>query len=156
MAISTKEELQFLLHRSWEIEKNFESMSVWKGFVSVDSTYRKTILTLARDSHKHRLDLEKLLKTLNLESPTTEVPAQTFDFEGMLDVEVLQKIVRHDETAADLYTELAEKTDPKLIASLSGAKNVDFFYETLKQLAEDENRHVNMVRNITGTITRIQ
>ena len=156
MAISTKEELQFLLHRGWEIEKNFESMSVWKGFVSVDSTYRKTVLTLARESLKHSFDLEKLIKTLNLESPTKEIPEETFDFEGMLDVEILQKIVRHDETAADLYTELAEKTDPKLVASLSGAKNVEFFYETLKQLAEDEKRHVNMVRSITGTITRIQ
>ena len=156
MAISTKEELQFLLNRSWEIEKNFESLSVWKGFVSVDSTYRMTVLTLARESHKHRLDLEKLLETLNLEPPTNELLGETFNFEGMLDVEMLQKIVRHDETVADLYTELAEKTDPKLVAYLSGAENVDFFYKTLKQLAEDEKRHVNMVRAITGTITRIQ
>ena len=89
MAISTKEELQFLLHRSWEIEKNFESLSVWKGFVALDSNYRKTVLTLARDSLKHRLELEKLLKTLNLESPNSEIIKEAFNFEGMLDVEIL-------------------------------------------------------------------
>ena len=156
MAISTKEELQFLLHRSWEIEKNFESLSVWKGFVALDSNYRKTVLTLARDSLKHRLELEKLLKTLNLESPNSEIIKEIFNFEGMLDVEILQKIVGHDETVADLYSELIEKTESKLVISLSGAENVDFFYETLNQLVEDEQRHVKMVRSITGKITRIQ
>ncbi|PVX26008.1 MAG: hypothetical protein CW691_02945 [Candidatus Bathyarchaeum sp.] len=156
MAISTKQELQFLLHRSWEIEKKFESLSVWKGFVAVDSTYRATVLTLARESHKHRLDLEQLLETLHLKSPTDEIPEATFDFEGMLDAEILQRIIGHDKTVADLYTELAEKTDPKLVAALSGVEDVDFFYKILRQLVEDENRHVKMVNALTGIITRIQ
>jgi len=156
LSISTKEELQFLLHRGWEIEKKFESLSAWKGFVAVGSAYRKTTLTLARDSHKHRLDLEKLLETLDLEAPTNEIPEGTFDFVGMFDSEILQKIIGNDEIAADLYAELAEKTDPKLVATLSGAENVEFFYQTLKQLIDDEKRHVNMVRALTGKIKRIQ
>ena len=156
MAISTKEELQFLLHRGWEIEKNFESLSVWKGFIAVDSTHKKTVLRLARDSHKHRLNLENLLETLNLESPTNEILTESSKFEGMINVEILQRIVGYDETVADLYVELMEKTEPKLVTSLSGAENVDFFYKTMEQLAEDEKRHVKMVRSITGTIVRIQ
>ena len=156
MTISTKEELQFLLHRGLEIEKDFESLSVWKGFVSIGSKYRPTVLTLARDSHKHRLELEKLLKKLNLESATDEIPEELFDFKGMLDVEIHQKIVETDQTVADLYTELAKKTDPKLVAFLSGDEDVDFFYSMLNRLVEDENRHVNMVKSITGSIARIQ
>ena len=85
MAISTREELQFLLYRGWEKEKEFESLSAWKGFVSVGSDYRMTILTLARDSHRHRLNLEELLQKLGLEAPTNEIPEVTFDFDGMLD-----------------------------------------------------------------------
>jgi len=32
----------------------------------------------------HRLDLEKLLETLNLEAATNEIPDATFDFGGCL------------------------------------------------------------------------
>ncbi|MFC1486880.1 hypothetical protein ACFLRN_04235 [Thermoproteota archaeon] len=81
MAISTKEELQFLLHRGIEIEKKFESFSAWKGFVTLGSANRKVFLTLAGDSHKHRLDLEKMLEILGLEAPTDEIPNVKFDFE---------------------------------------------------------------------------
>ena len=103
----------------------------------------------------HRFDLEKLLETLNLEAATNEIPDAKFDFGGMLDAEILQKIIARDEIAADLYTELAEKTDPKLVAALSGLKNVEFFYKTLEHIVEDEKKHMHMVNALTGTITRI-
>lgn len=155
MVISTKEELEFLIHRSWEIEKNFELLSIWKGVLSVGSTNRKTILKLAKDSQKHKLDLEKLLEILNLEYPKMEIPSQSFDFENMLDIEILQKIIKNDETVLDLYCEIFEKTDPKLITYLSKEKNTDFFFNIFNKLIEDEKRHVNLVKSITGTITRI-
>ena len=156
MTISTKDELQFLLHRALEIEKDFESLSVWKGFVSISSKYRPTVITLARDSHKHRLDLEKLLKNLNLEAPTDEIPEETFDFDGMMDMEILQKIVENDQIVADLYSELAEKTDSKLVARLLGDENVSVFYDLLNRLVSDENRHVKMVKSVSGDIVRVQ
>ena len=154
MAISTKEELQFLLHRGWEIEK-FESLAVWKAFTAVGSTYRRTILTLARDSENHRLELERLLKTLNLEPPTNEMVEGNFDFSGRHDSEILQEIAKQDEIAKDLYNEVAEKTDPKLIGTLSGEKAVELFYRTLKQIVKDEERHVKMVQDLAGHVKRI-
>ena len=83
-------------------------------------TFRPTVLTLARESYMHRLNLEKLLKTLGLEAPTNEIPKETFDFEGMLDLEAIQKIVQNDELVRDLYTRIVESTDPKLVSALSG------------------------------------
>jgi rubrerythrin len=155
MSISTKEDLQFLLHRGLEIENKFESISAWEGFVSVTSDNRKTILTLVRDSNKHRLDLEKLLETLNLEALTSEIPDVAFDFQGMLDAEVFQKILEQDEVVADLYSEIVEKTDPKLVEALFGGKDVDFFYQTLRRIVKDEKRHVRMMNALAGAITRI-
>ncbi|PVX26981.1 MAG: hypothetical protein CW716_04620 [Candidatus Bathyarchaeum sp.] len=156
MSISTKEELQFLLHRAWEIEKKFESLSAWKGFVSVGQTFRSTVLTLARESYTHRLNLEKLLKSLNLEATTNEIPDGVFDFTGMLDSEAIQKIVENDEIVKDLYTKIVETTDPKVVSELSGGKNTDFFYQTLKRMIEDETRHISMVKKTAGRIERIQ
>jgi hypothetical protein len=156
LSISTKEELQFLLHRAWEIEKKFESVFALKGFVSVGQKLRSNVLTLARDSYNHRLNIEKLLKTLNLEDPTNEIPDEFFDFTGMLDSEAIQKIVENDEIARDLYTKIVECTDPKLVSALSGEKNVEFFYQTLKRMIEDETGHINMVKKSSGRIERIQ
>ena len=156
MAISTKEELQFLLHRGWEIEKKFESLSAWQGFVSVGSDYRMTILTLATDSHKHRLNLEELLQKLDLEAPTNEIPEVTFDFDGMLDSEMLHKTIEQDEIARDLYVKIVDTIDLKTVSTLFGSENVEFFYQTLKRMVEDETRHISMVRKIAGHITRIQ
>jgi hypothetical protein len=48
-----------------------------------------------------------------------------------------------------------EDTDPKTVSALSGGKDVEFFYETLKQMVKDEARHISMVKKITGDITRI-
>jgi len=156
LSISTKEELQFLLHRAWEIEKKFESLSAWKGFVSVGQTFRSTVLTLARESYTHRLNLENLLKTLNLEMPTNEMSDGVFDFTGMLGMETIQKIVENDEIVKDLYTKLVENTDPKIVSDLCGEKNADCLYQTLQRLIEDETRHISMVKKIAGRIERIQ
>ena len=59
MAISTKEELQFLLHRGIEIEKKFESFSALKGFVvflsggkNVELFYQ-TLNRLITDENRH-------------------------------------------------------------------------------------------------------
>jgi rubrerythrin len=111
---------------------------------------------LARDSHKHRLELEKLLKSLNLDAPTDEIPEETFDFEGMMDMEILQRIVENDQIVADLYAELEKKTDPKLVAGLLGDENVSVFYDLFNRLVEDENRHVKMVKSVAGDIVRVQ
>ena len=156
MSISTKEELQFLLHRAWEIEKNFESLSAWKGFVSVGQTFRSTVLTLARESYTHRLNLENLLKTLNLEMPTNEIPNGVFDFTDMLDMEAMQKIVENDEMVKDLYTKIVESTDRKIVSDLFGEKNANCLYQILKRMIEDETRHISMVKKIAGRIERIQ
>jgi len=155
MSISTKEELQFLLHRCLELEKKFELISAWKGFVAVHSSFRKTVLRLARDSHKHKLELEKVLKKLDLEALINEIPDVTFDFDGMRDAEILQKIIEQDEMALDLYTELLDKTSPKLVVALFGGENGDFFYQTLKCIVNDEKTHVRLVKALTGNITRI-
>jgi hypothetical protein len=154
LAISTKKELQFLLHRGWEIEKKFESLAVWKAFVAVGSPYRKTILTLGEDSQKHRLALEKLLEAFNLEAPTPEMYEGSFDFTGKYDAEILREIAKQDEIAKDLYTELVEKTNPKLIEASSN-KDVKLFYDMLAQIVKDEERHIKMVRNLAGHVKRV-
>jgi hypothetical protein len=156
LTVSKKEQLEFLLHRAWEIEKKFESMSTWEAFMNVGSKYRKTVLTLAKDSHNHRLNLEEILKDLDLEAPREEIDRSEFRFEGKDSMLILQDVAKMDEAARDLYKDLAENTDPKLIAGLSSRKGARFFYQTMNQMVDDENRHVGMVRKLTGHVRRVQ
>ncbi|MEJ2242661.1 MAG: hypothetical protein P8Y18_11060 [Candidatus Bathyarchaeota archaeon] len=155
MLISTRAELQYLLHRAWEIEKKFESLLAWKSFISTDSNYRSIILTLARESYQHRLNLEKLLKKLGLEAPTNEIPKPDFDLNGLLHSEILQKIVNYDEMAKELYTQILENTDPHVISILIDGSDA-FFNRQLRQMIEDETRHIGLVKKMTGKIERIQ
>ena len=154
--ISTKEELQYLLHRAWEIEKKFESLSAWKSFISIESKYRSTVLTLARESHQHQINLEKILKTLGLEAPINEIPEITFNFNGLLNSEILQKIIQHDEIARELYIQILENIGPQIISVLIYENDVALFNQQLKQMIQDETRHIAMVRKLTSEIKRIQ
>ena len=156
LTISSKEELQFLIHRAWEIEKKFESLSAWKSFVSMGSSHRLTVLTLAKESHAHRLNLEKLLKILGFEVSTNEIPEVSFDFVGMLPSEMLLKIVEYDEMAKELYTQILENTSSQAFLTLFKEKDIEFFYKTLKQMIDDETKHICMVRKSSGLIERIQ
>ena len=88
--------------------------------------------------------------------PTNEMPDGVFDFSGMLDMEAIQKIVENDEIVKDLYTKLVESIDPKIVSDLSGEKNADCLYQTLKRMIEDETRHISMVKKIAGRIERIE
>jgi hypothetical protein len=154
--ISTKEELQYLLHRAWEIEKKFESLSAWTSYISTESKYRSTVLILAQESYQHRLNLEKILKKLGLDAPTNEIPEISFDFNGLFYSEILEKTVEYDDMARELYTQIFEKTDPKIVSFLIDGNDTAFFYDQLKQMIEDEIRHIGMVRRIVAKVQRIQ
>lgn len=153
--ISTKDELQYLLHRAWEIEKKFESLSAWKSYISTESKYRSTVLTLAKESYQHRLILEKMLKKLGLDSPVNEIPETYFDFNGLFYSEILEKTVQYDDMARELYVHILENTAPKVVSFLINGNDTTFFYEQLKQMIEDETRHIGMVRKTVSKIQRI-
>jgi len=78
------------------------------------SSHRLTVLTLARESYAHRLNLEKILKILGLEVPTNEIPEVSFDFVGMLPAEMLLKIVEYDEMARELYNHILNNTNSQV------------------------------------------
>ncbi|MEJ2281619.1 MAG: hypothetical protein P8X97_06905, partial [Candidatus Bathyarchaeota archaeon] len=128
----------------------------WKSFISTESKYRSTILTLAKESYQHRLNLEELLKRFGLEAPTNEIPKPDFDLNGLLHSEILQKIVNYDEMARELYIKILENMGPRKISILIDETDVVFLNQQLKQMIEDETRHIGLVKKMTGKIERIQ
>ena len=91
------------------------------------SSHRLTVLTLARESYAHRLNLEKILKILGLEVPTNEIPEVSFDFVGMLPAEMLLKIVEYDEMARELYNHILNNTNSQVFLTWCSGKDTDFF-----------------------------
>ena len=84
----SKEELQLLLNRAWEIEKYFESLASWKGYITVDSSNRKMLLSLLLDSEKHRVQLEQIMTKLNFPIPTI-TSDRHFSFQDKYEGEIL-------------------------------------------------------------------
>jgi len=65
-----------------------------------------------------------------------------------MDEEILQKICAQDEMIAELYEDILEKTNANLVINLSDNNSVDFFFNTLKMIVEDEKRHIRLVIRI--------
>ena len=151
----SKEDLQLLLERAWEIEKYFESLSSWKGYITVNSGYRKTLLPLLLDSEKHRIQLEQVMTALNFPIPTT-TSNMVFHFQDKYDSEVLTELAKQEELARDLYTSIVENTDPALINALTKTNDATVFYQPLHQIIKDEKRHLELLRKITPPLTRIK
>jgi succinate dehydrogenase flavin-adding protein (antitoxin of CptAB toxin-antitoxin module) len=74
----------------------------------------------------------------------------------MLPYEILLKIVEYDEMARELYTHILENTNSQVFLTLCSGKDTEFFYIALKQMIEDEIKHISMVRKISSLIERIQ
>jgi len=62
MTISTKEELQYLLHRGWEIEKNFESIADLRIEFNIPE---RTHVLLSVGRHVSRKNFELVIKAVS-------------------------------------------------------------------------------------------
>jgi hypothetical protein len=97
-----------------------------------------------------------MLKKLGLDAPTNEIPETSFAFNGLHNSEILDKTVEYDDMARELYIQFLEKTNPKVISFLIDGNDVAIFNAQLKQMIEDETRHIGMVKTMVSKIHRIQ
>jgi hypothetical protein len=68
------------------------------------------------------------------------------NFKDKYDGEILTEIAKQEEIARDLYTRILEKTDYKLFEGLTRTEDATFFYQILKQMVNDEKRHIEMMK----------
>ena len=70
VVIESIDELESLLARAYWIETEFEGVTQWEAYTSVDDKYKDTLFELSHESERHKGDLKRLisnLEGLNLE-----------------------------------------------------------------------------------------
>ncbi len=140
------DELESLLARAYWIESEFEEVTQWEAYASVDDKYKDLLFELSHDSEGHKRELKSLiskLEGLDLETIKQNTRARdNVEFKKQTqDVEILYEVYKNDKLALDLYQKIHSKTSEEFIEEVWEGVDSDEFFETLSELIQDEKRH---------------
>lgn len=157
--IGSGDELADILNKALQIEMEFESSSIWEGYIEMKTEEMRDLLfILSSESHQHAKMIERLLALTELESGRRSPPLQErrFHFANMKDSEIMNQLLKYDKLILDLYTGLKavmENSDPSKIIKEGGLEE---FISILDHLITDEKKHVVLIKGYVGTIERIR
>ncbi len=155
-AIKTKEELITLLGRGYWIETQFEETAEWNAYVSsLSEKGREVIFILASDSARHKITLEEIGIKLgtDLKNVIDKFDKRIFDFSKMKEDEIFKVILEHEIIARDLYSRLYEFVDREIFRD--SKLSADEFFNAMKMLIEDEEKHIKLVEPLSDKTVRI-
>ncbi len=140
------DELESLLARAYWIESEFEELTQWEAYASVDDKYKDLIFELSHDSERHKRQLKSLISNLEgLDMETIKQNTRVRDnveFKKQTkDLEILYEVYKNDKLALDLYQKINSKSSEDFIEEVWKGMDPDQFFETLSELIQDEKRH---------------
>ncbi len=146
ITIESIDELESLLARAYWIESEFEEVTQWEAYASVDDKYRNLLFELSHDSEDHKRELKNLisnLEGLDLETIKQDIRARNnVGFKKRTqDLEILYEVYKNDKLALDLYQKIHSKTSKEFIENVWGGEDPDDFFETFSELIKEEKRH---------------
>ncbi len=159
VAITSGDELADILSKALQIEMEFESSSVWEGYIEIKTDeIRDLIFTLSSDSHKHAKMVEKLMEMVNVESGSRSPPLQQrqFNFTNMEDGEIMKNLLKYDKLALDLYSGIRDSIDQEGSNIPISSEDYEKFRSIIDELISDEKRHVKLIKSFVGNIERIR
>ncbi len=143
-----------------EVERGFESVTQWEGYVSVkEEEFRSVLFQLVSDSDRHARTVESLLEMVRTEEDYRGVPLQPRapSFKGKDDVEVMTEIAGVETVMFELYTDIQEALSgsdlPRLLVNEDDAAA---FVAALEGLIEDEARHKSIISKYVRKLDRLR
>ena len=159
-AIMRGDELAGFLHKALEIEKTFETVAEWEGYVSVKKKeFRNVLFQLVSDSSEHVRVVESLLKMVHAGNDNGGLPLQSraFNFGGKNESEVMSEISRIENIMFDLYSDIREALqDSDIPKLLIDKENTAPFMTALDSLIADEARHMSIVSKYVRKLDRLR
>ncbi|MDH3364990.1 MAG: hypothetical protein OEM29_03155 [Thermoplasmata archaeon] len=159
-AIILGDELAGFLHKALEIERAFETVAEWEGYVSVEKKEFKNVLfQLVSDSNGHGRTVESLLKMVHTGNDYGELPLQprVFNFGGKNELEVMSEISRIENIMFDLYSNIREALqDSDFHKLLIDKDNAAPFMTALDGLIDDETRHLSLISKYVRKLDRLR
>ncbi|MFO7793210.1 MAG: hypothetical protein R6W73_09595 [Candidatus Saliniplasma sp.] len=160
IVIKNIDELESLLARAYWIEDEFEGVTQWDAYTSVDEKYKDILFELSHESEGHKSDLKRLisnLKGMDLES--VKQNSRTRDSvkfkKHSQDLEILYEVYENDKLALDLYQKIYENTSKEFIEKVWKGDDPDEFFDMLSDLINEERGHIEKVGKYAQKLDRI-
>ncbi|MFW5945795.1 MAG: hypothetical protein ACOCSJ_02920 [Candidatus Natronoplasma sp.] len=146
ITIESIDELESLLARAYWIESEFEEVTQWEAYASIDDKYKDLLFELSHDSEGHKRELKNLISNLDgLDVETTKKDTRArndVEFKKQTqDLEILYEVYKNDKLALDLYQKIHSKTSEEFIEKVWEGEDPDDFFETFSELIQEEKRH---------------
>jgi hypothetical protein len=159
-AIKSGDELAGFMRKALEIERGFESVAQWEGYVSVkDKEFRDVLFQLVSDSDGHARTVESLLEMVRTEDDYRGFPLhpRVLNFRGKDDVEVMTEISRIENVMFDMYSDIRDALkDSDISGFMVDTGDSVPFTTALNGLIEDEARHMSIISKYVRKLDRLR
>jgi len=157
--MTSGDELLDILNKALQIEMEFESSSIWEGYIEIKTEEMRDLLfTLSSESHEHAQMLESMEKMVKVETGRSSPPLQSrqFNFANMKDNEIMNQLLKYDKLALELYSGIRDSMGEEGSQPLIVPDQYESFMSMIDHLIADEKRHVEMLNTYVGNIERIR
>ncbi len=157
--ITTIEELRTVLEKAYWIETQLELSAEWEAYLTAGEKYRDILFEIAHDSELHKRVMERLCETLyGIDKGGFRQPenTQAFNFQEMLDEEIIKEVMKYEELAHDIYSKLLEHTSPELVEKHWTRSDPSDYFKDLRWLTKEEERHVALLKPYAKRTSRIR
>ncbi|UCE81470.1 MAG: hypothetical protein JSV94_03415 [Methanobacteriota archaeon] len=154
------DELADLMHKALEIERGFELIAQWEGYVGVrKKEFREILFLLVSETNGHVRTLESMIEKIRTEQDYRGPPIQqrVFNFKGKNELEILTEISKIENIMLDIYSDirdaLKESDMTKILIDKNEARP---FLTALENLIDDETRHLTTTSKYVRKLDRLR
>ena len=159
-SITLGDDLAGYLQKALEIEKGFETMAEWEGYVSVkEKEFREVLFQLVSDSARHSRTVESLLGMVRVTADNRGLPLQPreFSFKTKSEAEIMAEISRMEHIMFDLYSDIRESLRSSGPSNLLvDPDDASAFMTSLDELVNDESRHISIISKYVRKLDRLR
>jgi hypothetical protein len=156
--LRNRNELASLLKKALEIEKGFENMSQWEGYVQArTNAFRDTLFTMISESEHHATMVTDMLDRLNVpKQDGLPLRVQLFDYSLREESEVMRELARNEKLAMDTYSNIRDSLKATDSSTWLSEEDRIFIMRYLQELILAEAEHVKLATKNLGKVERIR
>ncbi|HIH01396.1 TPA: hypothetical protein HA259_04860 [Thermoplasmata archaeon] len=159
-SITLGDDLAGYLQKALEIERGFETLSEWEGYVGVkEKELREVLFQLVTDSAQHGRTVETLLDMVRTTADFRGLPLQPrgFNFRAKGEAEIMNEISRTENIMFDLYSDIRDALRNSDMSSLLiSPDDASSFMTSLDGLINDEARHISIISKYVRKLDRLR
>jgi rubrerythrin len=150
-------DLLAVLKKAREIERDFESIGEWEGYIENENqSVREGLLKIILDSQNHLEMVSSMISAVKV--PESSIPddsgSVSFSFPEDSIIDALEKILDKDRLAFRLYSDIDEALHTSKVEDLLSEGAVPQFRKDLSYLIAAERNHIGLVADLMETVKK--